>query len=252
MLATAAAPGRWRIDAALGPAEIALLPRRDLGRVTAVVFDVLRATSSMLAALAAGATEIWPVATVAEALALKERMPDALLGGERGGDRIDGFDLGNSPAEYGGLAGRRVICTTTNGTVACRQCAGAARVLVGAMVNLRAVAAAVAASRPPELLLVCAGTHDTPALEDAIAAGALCAALPPAELTDAAWLVRAAYERFAADCGEGLRLARNGRALAVAGRGGDIAWCARASAIDVVGEMGGDGCIRRLAVGGVR
>src|SRR5207247_2327838 len=88
------------IDAVLSPPEIDLLPQRDLSATTCVVFDVLRATSSMITALANGATKIFPVITVEEALELKKRLPDALLGGERHGDRIEGFDLGNSPLEY--------------------------------------------------------------------------------------------------------------------------------------------------------
>src|SRR5436190_17096535 len=107
------------IDAVLTPADIALLPQRDLSGVTCVVFDVLRATSSMLTGLAHGAAEIHPVCTIEEALALRQRWPDAVLGGERQGDLIPGFDIGNSPLEYrDSVAKRRIITTTTNGTVA--------------------------------------------------------------------------------------------------------------------------------------
>jgi 2-phosphosulfolactate phosphatase len=88
------------VDVALNPAEIALLPQRDLSATTCVVFDVLRATSSMVTALANGASAIHPVRTIEEALALRQRFPDALLGGERHGDPIPGFELGNSPLEY--------------------------------------------------------------------------------------------------------------------------------------------------------
>src|SRR3954451_14490043 len=93
------------LDVALNPAEIALLPARDLSRATCVVFDVLRATSSMITALAHGVPEIFPVCTIEEAQAMKARMPDVVLGGERQGDLIPGFDMGNSPAEYQGLKG---------------------------------------------------------------------------------------------------------------------------------------------------
>src|SRR5258707_11084275 len=95
------------IDVALHPAEIAQLPARDLSRTTCIVFDVLRATSSMVTALANGAAAIVPVADIAEALAVKEKQPDVLLGGERNGLRITAvltggtdFDLRNSPREY--------------------------------------------------------------------------------------------------------------------------------------------------------
>jgi 2-phosphosulfolactate phosphatase len=225
------------IDSVLTPAEIALLPQRDLSGVTCVVFDVLRATSSMLTALAHGATEIHPVCTIEEALALRERMPDAVLGGERNGDLIPGFDVGNSPMEYReSIAGRRIITTTTNGTVALRACGHADRVLVGALLNIRALATELRTSAAENILLVCAGTFDTYALEDAYAAGVLIAQLSPATMTDAALTVRtlaAAYpEPIAA-----LRQARNGQALAASGRMADVEWCALHSKLNIVGQM---------------
>src|SRR5690349_7450333 len=101
------------IDVVLSPPESDLLPQRDLANSVAVVFDVLRATSTIITALAHGAAGIRPVRTIEEAWALKEKHPDALLGGERHGDRIEGFDLGNSPLEYGAnVQGREIITTT--------------------------------------------------------------------------------------------------------------------------------------------
>src|SRR5258708_21221576 len=82
------------IDVVLHPAEIAQLPARDLSATTCVVFDVLRATSSMVTALAHGVNEIHPVCTIEEAQAMKTRLPDVVLGGERQGDLIPGFDIG--------------------------------------------------------------------------------------------------------------------------------------------------------------
>ena len=118
-----------RIDAVLSPLEIDLLPGRDLAAMTAVVFDVLRSSSSMITALANGATEIFPVTSIPEAYELKRLMPDALLCGERHGRRFDGFDLGDSPLEFRKLAAERFIALTTNGSVALRACAGAGQVL---------------------------------------------------------------------------------------------------------------------------
>jgi 2-phosphosulfolactate phosphatase len=89
-----------KIDVILTPAEIATLPGRDLAASTAVVFDVLRATSTILAALANGAAGIRPVATLDEAWALRKEFPDALVGGEREGVKVEGFAFGNSPLEY--------------------------------------------------------------------------------------------------------------------------------------------------------
>jgi 2-phosphosulfolactate phosphatase len=223
------------IDAVLTPAEIALLPKRDLSTTTCVVFDVLRATSSMITALACGATEIYPVRTIAEARALKKRMPDAILGGERHGDLIPGFDIGNSPLEYRqAVAGRRIISTTTNGTVALRACGEAQRVLVGALLNLDALATALRGSA--SVLFVCAGTFDTFALEDAYAASVLMKSFNgPVQATDAAKAIAALAQHFTVK--DTVKNSRNGQALANAGRSADVKWCAQLSKYNVVGLM---------------
>jgi 2-phosphosulfolactate phosphatase len=224
------------IDVVLNPAEIALLPNRDLRASTCVVFDVLRATSSMVTGLAHGAVEIYPVCSIDEAHALKARLPDALLGGERNGDRISGFDIGNSPSEYTNVQDRRIITTTTNGTVALRACEGARRVLVGALVNLAAVADELRRDGASEVLMVCAGTFDLFALEDAYGAGRLIAELPGATLSDAAWAVVAIAAQYPKPL-DALLQARNGQALVAAARTPDVEWCAQVSRYPVVGIM---------------
>lgn len=224
------------IDVALNPAEIARLPERDLSRTTCVVFDVLRATSSIITGLAHGVPEIHPVRTVEEALALKARMPGAVLGGERHGDRIEGFAVGNAPHEYLDLAGRPVITTTTNGTVALRACEGAARVLVAALLNLAAVGDELRRANPEEVLLVCAGTFEEFALEDALAAGLLVAELTGADLSDAALAVAGLAWSYAEPVAA-LRASKNGRVLEARGRGAEVNWCAQRSVFKVVGLM---------------
>jgi 2-phosphosulfolactate phosphatase len=224
------------LDVALNPAEIALLPQRDLSATTCVVFDVLRATSSMITGLAHGAAEIHPVCTIEEALALKERMPHAVLGGERHGELIPGFDVGNAPHEYASLGGRAIITTTTNGTVALRACEQARRVLVGALLNLDALASALRREAPQRVLLVCAGTFADFALEDAYAAGALIARLDSPHLSDAAHAALAVARQFSTPL-DALRAATNGVVLAQKGRGGEVEWCARVSVFNVVGQM---------------
>src|SRR5262245_5539783 len=96
-----------KLEVILSPAEFALLQQRDLSQAVCVVFDVLRATTSMITALANGAEAIIPVAEIAEALALRQKNPKLLLAGERDGVRIRAeltgsldFDLGNSPREF--------------------------------------------------------------------------------------------------------------------------------------------------------
>ena len=224
------------IDVVLNPAEIALLHKRDLSRTTCVVFDVLRATSSVITALAHGAREIHPACTIDEARALKAEMPHAILGGERNGEMIDGFDVGNSPFEYRDMAGQAIITTTTNGTVALRACENAEAVLVGAILNIAELAVEIGWREPEELLLVCAGTFEEFALEDACAAGLLVAALPDAQLSDSAHASVAVTKHFPTPLAA-LRAARNGRALVAKGRGEEVDWCAQVSRFNVVGLM---------------
>ena len=144
----------------------------------AVVIDVLRASTTMITALAHGAAGIVPVADVDEARRLAGELgPRVVRGGERGGLRISGFDLGNSPREYTAerVAGQTVVITTTNGTAALHASRDAAEIVVGAIVNRRAVAEAVRrlAGDQGVVHLVCAGTDGVVSAEDVLAAGAI-------------------------------------------------------------------------------
>ena len=144
----------------------------------AVVIDVLRASTTIITALANGASRVRPVLTVEEAREEAAAL-GAMLGGERGGVKIEGFDLGNSPREYARdrVGGRSIVITTTNGTAALHACAGASDVLIGAIVNRSAVAAAAHALARKhggcDVHLVCAGTEGAVTEEDLLAAGAI-------------------------------------------------------------------------------
>jgi len=171
------------IEVLFAPAEFETLRKRDLSQTTCVVFDVLRATSSMVTALENGAEAIIPVSEIAEALEIKRKEPDVLLAGERDGLRIDtnlsggiSFDFGNSPREFtkDKVAGKKIVMTTTNGTRALRSCAHAETVLVSSFLNLKPTAEYLQTRKPLHLLVVCSGTFEQPALEDVLAAGALC------------------------------------------------------------------------------
>jgi 2-phosphosulfolactate phosphatase len=237
-----------QIDVVLSPPEIDLLPQRDLTGCVAVAFDILRATSTMVTALSNGAAGIWPVRTIEEAWELKEKIPNALLGGERHGERIQGFDLGNSPLEYHeNVRDREIISTTTNGTIALRAVEHAPTVLAGSLLNIGAIAAHLQAGPPAELILVCAGTFREAALEDILAAGMLIDLLPARPLTDSAQLALALYRQDQRDLAAALRRARNGRALIAKGREAELDWCARSSTLNLLAEMTAGGCVRRRA-----
>jgi phosphosulfolactate phosphohydrolase-like enzyme len=172
-----------QLEVILTPAELPALASRDLRDVVCVVFDVLRATSTFVTALHNGAKAVIPVSEIAEALAIRQKQPDVLLGGERDGVRIRAaqtggvdFDLGNSPREYTPekVRGKTIVSTTTNGTRALRACVGAETILAASFLNLMATAEFIKKIQPAQIVLVCAGTYENGADEDVLTAGALC------------------------------------------------------------------------------
>ncbi len=156
-----------------------LVPAETLAESAVVVIDLLRASTSICWALANGARDVRPFAEVDDLLRAAAELGRAnvLLGGERGGVRIAGFDLGNSPAEYTPerVAGKSVLITTTNGTRALWHARLAKRIVVGCANNRAAVAAALRDA--DEVHILCAGTDGEPSAEDELAAGAIADAI---------------------------------------------------------------------------
>jgi 2-phosphosulfolactate phosphatase len=155
----------------------------DLRGGIAVVIDVLRASTTMVTALANGARSVIPCGDVETARQIAAGYPpgEVLLGGERGGVRIEGFHLDNSPAAYSleRVMGKTIVFTTTNGTAALMRSRAADRVLIGCLVNRRAVVRALVGDERP-VHLVCAGTDGQFTNEDFLAAGAIAAELAAA------------------------------------------------------------------------
>jgi 2-phosphosulfolactate phosphatase len=245
------------LEVLFAPAEFMALRGRDLSETACVVFDILRATSTMLTALDAGAARIIPVSEIEEALALRRLYPDCLLAGERDGVRIRSFqtggtdfDLGNSPREFTGDAvrGKTIVITTTNGTRALRACASASAILIGAFLNLGALADWLRKRRTPNLLLVCAGTIDQASYEDTLAAGALADSLWPlyetGQIADSAAMSRDLFRHAAQNLPQTVRSARNGRRLlANPALSADVSLCLRRDALQLVAQMTPDGVI---------
>jgi 2-phosphosulfolactate phosphatase len=170
-----------------------------------VVIDVLRATTTIIHALAAGCACVRPCAEIEEARRLAGEMPagSVVLGGERRGVPIPGFDLGNSPAEYTPkrCEGKTVVLTTTNGTRALLRAAEAERVLIGGFVNYSAVCEQLQRDTRP-IHIVCAGTDGLVTREDTLLAGAFVDFLSRAgagQLNDGA---RLAWDCYATQCRE--------------------------------------------------
>ena len=239
------------------PAEFSALDGQDLSQVVCVVFDVLRATSSMLTALANGASSIIPVLEISHALELRGARPGVVLAGERDGVRILGaqtggvdFDLGNSPREFTpeAVAGREIIIPTTNGTRALHACRGARRILPGGFLNLRALAKAVEEDPGARLLVICAGTFEEAAYEDTLAAGALCCQVwkrfEHGPIADSAQIARQIYLGADGDLGKAMQYSRNARRLlSNPALSQDVAFCLRTDCLDLVAELHGGGVV---------
>ncbi|MDN5326329.1 MAG: 2-phosphosulfolactate phosphatase [Moorella sp. (in: firmicutes)] len=216
------------------------IPDETINSKTIIVIDVLRATTTITAALAAGCLEIIPVLTPEEAIEMRERLEDdrVLLGGERNALKIPGFDLGNSPLEYTAevVAGKRLIITTTNGTRAIRRAASGRQVLLGAMINGPAVARAAAAGAA-DITIICAGTRDRFSLEDFLTAGLLVdelSNLGDFNLRDGARVARDYYRVHREDPEAAMKASYHGQILAGLGMEDDVEYCARVDITNIV------------------
>jgi 2-phosphosulfolactate phosphatase len=234
------------------PAEV---DKAKLAGSTVAVIDLLRASTTICRALASGATAVVPCLEVADALAAAENegRSNVVLGGERGGRRIDGFDLGNSPAEYTpeAVGGRRVFLTTTNGTRALDHARQARRVLVGALVNLSALVESLRTE--PRVDILCAGTDGHASREDLLVGGAIASHLAeePArgwKRNDWAERYRQQWEAVVAEAGRQnrsigeqlaieLRDTPGGRNLLGIGMVRDLETCAAIDSLAIVPEL---------------
>lgn len=233
-----------QVDVVLLPGD--LRPAHLAGRVV-VVFDVLRATTTMAAALAAGVKEIRVFGDTAEAARAAARHDDPatrILCGEENCLPPAGFDLGNSPGAFSrGLhAARTMYMSTTNGTRAILAAREAPVVLIGALVNASAVARAVAARwGDKEVTLLCAGTGGAVALEDVLGAGAVMDALArmvrAVPETDAAVIAARLFLSARSNLRAALVESRGGRNVISAGLAPDIDFASVLDSFNVVGVV---------------
>ncbi|BBB92820.1 MAG TPA: 2-phosphosulfolactate phosphatase [Methylomusa anaerophila] len=207
---------------------------------SAVVIDVLRATTSIATALHNGCMRLIPVETVEQAIKLKhDRYQDALLAGERKGQLIPGFNLGNSPYEYTKevVLDKTIIMTTTNGTLALSKARNAEKVFTASFVNADAVARKLY-EESRDIVVLCAGTEGRFSLEDA-----LCAGLLAERLTDRAWLsdsamaAQAMYRDFRCDLVKKISASSHAQYLFSIGYGDDVAFSMEHDAYSVVPQF---------------
>ena len=191
-----------------------------------VVVDIFRATSTMVAALASGVTEILPLADLEACRAMQ--VEGFLIGGERNGLTAPGFEMGNSPVAYlsGEYEGRRLAMTTTNGTQAIEKSKGAAEILIGAFPNLQATVSYIQ-GRGLDVLVHCAGWKGRFNLEDSLYAGALVKSLESTHQSDedGALAMKSLFEREGHQLKSYLSKASHAKRLQNHGIESDIDFC---------------------------
>ncbi|MDP1561736.1 MAG: 2-phosphosulfolactate phosphatase [Pirellulaceae bacterium] len=241
-----------------------LIPEGLLVDSVSVVIDILRATTTMTTGIANGATRIVPCVGVDQAHLTKQRLldglpepmsamestPRVLLGGERLGKPLPGFDLGNAPETYSpsAIGGRTIVMTTTNGTRAMDRCRGAHQIVIGSFANLTRVVQHL--SRAHRVALVCSGTDKHVTCEDVLFAGAVTAELsrltgdsePPWEINDQAELARSYWQQLPTGSQfpttesilSVFRRSLGGSNLIAQGRGVDLEFAAQIDRFDVL------------------
>lgn len=230
-----------KLDVLLSPAGLAA---QEVAGRSVFVIDVLRTTTVICAALHHGARGVLPVSSVAEASRLAQTLGpgDVLLAGERNGDPIEGFALGNSPLEmsHPGVRGKLLIMTTSNGTPALLATQGAAEVYVAAAANLSVagVRAQEILAKRRELVILCAGRESQFGLDDTYTAGRLAILALGGRrrkgLNDAALAAVDLVRRYGNSWERPLSMSAAGRHLMRIGRGADVLDAGREDAYPVL------------------
>lgn len=212
----------------------------------AIAIDVLRATTTMAAAFHAGAEAIQVFSDLDELLATSEKWPDQdrIRAGERGGQRVEGFDLGNSPLDHAPekTKGKRLFMSTTNGTRCLQRIQNAPIVLTAALTTRQAVVNYLLTHKPNTVWLVGSGWEGEYSLEDTVCAGAIIqGAMAKAQLTyadiignDAALASVSLYQQWQTQLTELLHHASHGQRLLRKDNTADIDYCAQLDILDIV------------------
>lgn len=216
---------------------------------SAVVIDMLRATSVITTAMNNGCKKVIPVLSVEEALeTAKSIKGEVILGGERKGLKIDGFDFSNSPLEYSRniVDGKTLVMTTTNGTRAIRGSIGASDILIGAVLNAKAVAEKLAKLKN-DVVIVNAGTYGEFSIDDFICSGYIINCLKEitdAELCDVAITANYVYENNK-DIKSFAKFAKHYKRIMELNLEEDFEYCCKKDTINIVPEFIDDAIIIR-------
>ncbi|MDE3057614.1 MAG: 2-phosphosulfolactate phosphatase [Bacteroidota bacterium] len=233
-----------KIDVYFSPAQVDEMQLREKN---VVVIDVLRASSTIVAALHNGAREIIPVSSVESAVKVSGNLfGDVVLrGGERNGKMIDGFNLGNSPSEYTeeAVKGKSIILCTTNGSVAMVRARYAKNMTVACFNNISSVVEFMEEIND-DFSIVCAGQQSLFALEDAVCAGMIVKQLSDKdslmlELNDAAVTAHVLYKTYNKNLLKMIKSCDHGRYLAGIGFEDDLKLCAEIDSVATVPMLAG-------------
>ncbi len=206
-----------------------------------VVVDVLRATSVVVTAINNRCRDIIPVIEIEEAVNMSKNYDreHVLLAGERNAQKTDGFDLSNSPLEYTEdvIEGKTIILTTTNGTRAIKKCGDARDILIGSMLNARAVADALT-KVGGDVAIICAGTEGKFSLDDIMASGLIIHEVlnsnTDVKLNDLGLVCRELYNTYGNNIHDILKDTYHYNQLLKAGFKEDIDYCLKENVIDKV------------------
>lgn len=217
-----------------------LLPIYELTGKSVVVIDILRATSTICAALHNGAASVIPVVSTEEALSFSNK--DYLIAGEREGMKAPGFDFGNSPSEYATdvVKGKTIVLTTTNGTKCIQASKEADEILVGSFFNIT-VLADYLNNQNNDIILFCSGWKDKVNLEDTAYAGCLAELLNAKQQSDcdSLELARDLYRQSLPNTMEYLRKASHAKRFSRLGNNEDLELCLKHDIHPVIPKFNG-------------
>lgn len=240
-----------KVDLLFLPSEIR---NSELEDKLVIVIDVLRASSTIVTALDNGAKDIIPVESQEDATRLMQEIGRkyVLLCGERGGQRIEGFDLGNSPFEYTPevIRDKTLIFCSTNGSRAIVKASSAGKVMVGTFINLGAVLKSALENKPADIVFLCSGKEDRFSLEDTVCAGMMVFWLKEKfnknlELSDSAQAGLQVYSQYQKDLLKMLNTSIHGRYLVSLGFQEDLTYCSQVDAFSVVPVLETGRLVRR-------
>ncbi len=198
-----------------------------------VIIDILRATSTISTILNNGALCVIPVSEETEALKYKNQ--DYLIGGERGGETIPGFNFGNSPFDYTKdiVQNKEIVLTTTNGTRCVEMSTHAKTIVIGSFLNLSSVVDYIKKLNL-DIVLFCAGWKNRVNLEDSLFAGAFISKCKDAQLDDSSLLCLDLYQSNQDNLYHAMKKSNHFKRLKSKGVENDIKYCCQLDTITCV------------------